>query len=267
MIQAVDTSGSALASWHIEMSTPLKKSPYDPARQITIRKASERGHANHGWLDTYHTFSFADYFDPNYQGFRSLLVINEDCVQPGKGFPTHGHQDMEIISYVVSGSMAHKDSMGNGSVIRPGELQRMSAGKGVRHSEFNASDSELLHLLQIWIEPNREGIPASYEQKEFPVKERTGNLRLVASPNGQAGSLTLQQDVKVYASILAPGMIVEDRLADHRYGWIQVIRGTLSFNDILLQPGDGVSLVGGMHLEFKAPVQPSDAEFLFFDLN
>src|SRR5262245_20004778 len=172
---------------------------------LTIRKASERGHADHGWLNTFHTFSFADYYDPQAMGFRSLRVINEDRVQPGQGFGTHGHSDMEIISVVLEGALQHRDSMGTGSVIRPGDVQRMSAGSGVQHSEFNASRSEPVHFYQIWIYPERRGLTPEYEQKNFPAEERSGVLRLVASPDGAKGSLTIHQDARLYAGTLLPG--------------------------------------------------------------
>ena len=169
---------------------------------IALRKGSERGHANHGWLDSYHSFSFADYHDPQYMGFGSLRVINEDVVQPGKGFGTHGHRDMEIITYILEGALEHKDSMGNGSVIRPGDVQRMSAGKGVQHSEFNPSQSELVHLLQIWIEPNVIGIQPGYEEKHFDAASKRGRLRLIASSDGRGGSVTIHQDASVYAALI-----------------------------------------------------------------
>jgi hypothetical protein len=187
---------------------------------VIVRRASERGLADHGWLKSFHTFSFADYHDPAHMGFRSLRVINEDRVQPGQGFGTHGHQDMEILSYVLEGQLEHKDSMGTGSVIRPGDVQRMSAGTGVRHSEYNPSSSEPVHFLQIWFLPDRRGLKPSYEQKTFPAAERTGKLRLVASPDGRDGSLTIHQDASLYASLLGRGESVTHTLAAGRAVWL-----------------------------------------------
>src|SRR5205809_7896778 len=191
---------------------------------IQIRRAGERGHANHGWLDTYHTFSFSDYYDPKFMGFRSLRVINEDWVQPGYGFPTHPHRDMEIITYVLEGSLEHKDSMGTGSVIRPGEVQKMSAGTGVRHSEFNPSPTEPAHLLQIWLTPERRGLTPGYEQKAFPEGERRNRWRLVASRDGRDGSVTIHQDAAMYVTSLDAGKEVTHSLPPGRHAWLQVIR-------------------------------------------
>src|ERR1044072_7337983 len=191
---------------------------------ITIRKAAERGHFNHGWLDTYHTFSFDQYYDPAHVHFRSLRVINEDRVAPAHGFPTHSHRDMEIITYILSGALEHRDSMGNGSVIRPGDVQRMSAGTGVAHSEFNPSESEAVHLLQIWIMPRARNLPSSYEQKNFSDDERRGQLRLVASEDGRDGSITIQQDAGVYAAIIPSDSTIEHQLAENPHAWIQVAR-------------------------------------------
>src|SRR3954469_1698035 len=184
---------------------------------IDYRRASERGHAQHGWLDSFHSFSFADYYDPAHMGYGPLRVINEDRVAPGMGFGTHGHRDMEIVSYVLSGAIAHKDSLGTGSTIRPGEAQRMTAGTGVRHSEFNPSESEPVHFLQIWIEPEREGLEPGYEQREFPASERAGKLRLIASRDGAEGSLTIHQDARIFATDLAAGDTVEQPIAAGRY--------------------------------------------------
>ena len=184
---------------------------------ITIRRSNERGHFDHGWLNTYHTFSFDQYYDPRYMGFRSLRVINEDYVAAGRGFPTHGHRDMEIITYILEGALKHEDSMGNGSVIRPGDVQRMTAGTGVRHSEQNASETDRVHLLQIWILPNQRDLSPGYEQKHFTTDERRGELRLVASADGRNGSVTINQDASVYASILDQGSSVEFQTTDERY--------------------------------------------------
>jgi hypothetical protein len=192
---------------------------------IRVRRAAERGHAQHGWLESFHTFSFAGYRDPAQMGFRDLRVINEDRVQPGRGFDTHSHRDMEIVSYVIDGALEHRDSLGNGSTIRPGDVQRMSAGTGVTHSEFNGSGSEVVHFLQIWILPEREGLPPSYEQKHFPREEREGVLRLVASREGKEESVRVHQDVSIYASLLRANASVEHELAPGRHAWLQVVRG------------------------------------------
>ena len=228
-----------------------------------VRRGKERGHANHGWLDTWHTFSFADYHDPAFMGFRVLRVINEDTVAPGRGFPAHGHRDMEIISYVLEGALEHRDSLGTGSVIRPGDVQRMSAGTGVRHSEFNGSPTEPVHFLQIWIEPAVSGIAPGYEQKTFPEAEKLGRLRLVASPDGADGSLTIHQDVRVYATRLPAGGEVVLRLAPGRHAWVQVARGAVTVTGQRLAHGDGVAISGQTELPIVADV---DAELLLFDL-
>ncbi len=230
---------------------------------VKIRRAKERGHANHGWLDTYHTFSFADYWDPRHMGWGPLRVINEDRVAGGTGFPTHAHRDMEIITYVLEGALEHRDSLGTGSVIRPGEVQRMSAGTGVRHSEYNASKTEPVHLLQIWIEPARAGIAPGYEQKTFPESERRGQLRLIAAADGRDGAITIHQDAAVYATTLARGERVEHALAPGRLGWVQMARGSLLLNDERLDQGDGAALEHerGVTLEALEP-----AEALLFDL-
>lgn len=228
---------------------------------IRVRKAEERGHFNHGWLNTWHTFSFADYHDPDFMGFRSLRVINEDYVTPGQGFGTHGHRDMEIVTYVLEGALSHADSMGTGSVIRPGEVQRMSAGTGVMHSEKNASE-EPVHLLQIWILPERHGIRPEYEQKEFPASERDGKLRLVASHDGRDGSLTIHQDADLYTTTLRDGASVAFDFRPNRYGWLQVARGTVSLNGEELGVGDGAAI----EQETKVTIA-GDGEVLMFDLN
>ena len=228
---------------------------------ITVRKAEERGHFDHGWLDTHHTFSFADYHDPRQMGFRALRVINEDFVAAGAGFPTHPHRNMEIITYVLEGAVAHRDSMGNGSVIRPGEVQRMSAGTGVTHSEHNPEKNERLHLLQIWILPEQQGLTPSYEQRAFP--DRKGKLRLVGSPDGRDGSVTIHQDVNLYASLLDPGARVDFAPPAGRHVWLQVARGAIDLNGKPLAAGDGAAISGERALAITAQ-QP--AEILLFDL-
>lgn len=209
---------------------------------LRVRKASERGHADHGWLNTYHTFSFAGYYDQKHMGFRDLRVINEDRVQPKEGFPTHPHRDMEIITYVLEGALEHKDSMGNGSVIRPGEVQRMSAGTGITHSEFNHSRSELVHFLQIWILPEKDGITPSYEQTFFPDEEKRKNLRLIASRDGRNGSVTINQDVNLYAALLEAGEELVYRIPAGRHVWLQVARGKVCVNGTELDQSDGAAI-------------------------
>ena len=230
---------------------------------ITLRKSRERGHFDHGWLNTYHTFSFDQYYDPRYMGFRSLRVINEDFVAAGRGFPMHGHRDMEIITYILEGALKHEDSMGNGSVIRPGDVQRMTAGTGVRHSEKNASDGERVHLLQIWILPNAEDLTPGYEQKAFTEEERRGNLRLIASTDGRDDSVRLNQDVSLFASILDSDQEIERAMDPARYAWIQVARGAISVNGENAEQGDGLVVVGESNLKIKAR---EDTEILLFDL-
>lgn len=230
---------------------------------IQIRKAQDRGHFDHGWLNTFHTFSFADYYDPAHMGFRSLRVINEDRVQPGQGFGTHGHRDMEIITCVLEGALEHKDSLGNGSVIRPGELQRMSAGTGIRHSEFNPSQAEWVHLYQIWLLPSRRGVPPSYEQRRFDDAEQQGRLRLVASPDGADGSLTIQQDARVYLASLAPGQAVSHSVERGRAVWLQVLRGAVRCLDTPLAVGDGAAINEETAVAAEA-TEPS--QVLMFDL-
>ena len=229
---------------------------------ITLRPAAERGHFDHGWLDTYHTFPFADYRDPNHMGFRVLRVINEDFVAPGEGFPTHAHRDMEIITYVLEGALEHKDSMGNGSVISPGDVQRMSAGTGVRHSEFNHSATDPVHLLQIWILPERTGIPPSYEQTTFSREDRRGRLRLIV-PDGREGSVTINQSSRLYAAILASGDTVEHVLDPGRRAWVQVAQGGVTVNGQALGPGDGAAIEGERALTLAAR---EATEVLVFDL-
>src|SRR2546423_10864653 len=230
---------------------------------ITIRKSEERGHFDFGWLNTYHTFSFDQYFDPAHSHFRSLRVINEDRVRAGQGFPTHSHRDMEIITYILSGSLEHRDSMGNGSVIRPGDVQRMSAGTGVSHSEFNPSQSEPCHLLQIWLMPKLRKLTPSYEQKFFGEDERRGKLCLIAADDGHDGAVTIHQDARVYASLLEAGKSIAYRLDDTRHGWLQIARGSLSLNDRKLDQGDGAAISSESQLSISAT---DNSEFLLFDL-
>jgi redox-sensitive bicupin YhaK (pirin superfamily) len=230
---------------------------------MTVRSASARGHANHGWLDSHHTFSFADYHDPRHMGFRSLRVINDDRVAPGGGFPTHGHRDMEIISYVLDGALEHKDSMGTGSVIRPGDVQRMSAGTGVMHSEYNASKEEPVHFLQIWILPERRGAQPGYEQKRFTDGEKQGRLRLVASPDGADGSVTVRQDMRLYAARLTAGQSATHEIAPGRHAWVQVARGEVRLGDTVLKAGDGAALTDEPRLTLTGT---TDGEVLLFDL-
>jgi redox-sensitive bicupin YhaK (pirin superfamily) len=232
---------------------------------ITIRRADARGRGDHGWLDSRHTFSFADYHDPQFMGFRDLRVINEDRVIAGEGFGTHGHRDMEIVSYVLEGALAHRDSLGSGATLRPGEVQRMSAGTGVRHSEFNASKDEPVHFLQIWILPEREGLPPSYEQKAFPETERTDRLRLLVAPDGADGALGIHQDVRLYGAVLTPGAAVSHALAPGRHGWAQVLRGSVDLNGERLEAGDGAAISDERALALRAP-DPGGAELLLFDL-
>lgn len=229
---------------------------------LTVRPAGARGHANHGWLDTFHTFSFADYYDPAFMGFRALRVINEDRVAPRQGFGTHPHRDMEIITYVLEGGLEHRDSVGSHGVIRPGEVQRMSAGTGVLHSEMNPFD-EGVHFLQIWILPERRGLPPGYEQKAFSREERQGRFRLVASREGRDGSLTVHQDVRLYATLLGAGEQAERTLEPGRHAWVQVARGAGTLNGVALKAGDGVAVSNEEKLELNA-TEPLEA--LLFDL-
>jgi quercetin 2,3-dioxygenase len=231
---------------------------------IQIRKAQERGHFDFGWLDTYHTFSFGEYHDPAFMGFRSLRVINEDRVASHTGFPTHGHRDMEIVTYVLEGALQHRDSMGNGSSILPGEVQRMTAGTGVTHSEANSSDTEPVHLLQIWILPSVNGLEPGYEQKMFAAEEKRDRLRLIASANGRDGSVTIHQDASIYASLLAPASEVQHQLAPDRHAWIQVARGSIRLNDLDLDQGDGAAVSGETAVMLTGRL---DAEVLLFDLD
>jgi redox-sensitive bicupin YhaK (pirin superfamily) len=230
---------------------------------ITIRKAQERGHFDFGWLNTYHTFSFDQYYDPSHMGFRSLRVINEDIAQPGHGFPTHGHRDMEIVTYILQGALEHRDSMGNGSIIRPGDAQRMSAGTGVTHSEANPSPDEPVHLLQIWILPNEQNLPPEYEEKKFSDDEKRNRLRLIVSPDGSEGSVTIHQDAKIYASLLGDRQEVVHTLENDRSAWLQVAAGSVTLNDVALQQGDGAAVSQESNLRITAR---EPAEVLLFDL-
>jgi len=231
---------------------------------IRVRKANERGHANHGWLDTYHTFSFSTYQDPEHTRFRSLRVMNEDIVAPGQGFGTHPHQDMEIVTYVLEGALEHKDSMGNGEVLSPGEFQRMSAGTGLTHSEFNPSADEPVHLYQIWLFPERKGLEPSYEQKRFADAERLNRLRLVASPNAADGSLTIHQDTRIFLSSLEVDRSVSHVLDSGRHAWLQVLRGAVTLNGRPLETSDGAAVSDETRLEIAAT---QTAEIMLFDLN
>ncbi|MCE9603825.1 MAG: pirin family protein [Planctomycetia bacterium] len=229
-----------------------------------IRKAADRGHADHGWLNTYHTFSFSSYYDPEQMGFRSLRVMNEDYVRQGQGFGTHPHRDMEIVTYVLEGALEHKDSMGNGEVLRPGEFQRMSAGTGITHSEFNPSAGEPVHLYQIWLLPEKKGITPSYEQKRFPDEELHNTLRLVAARDAAQGALAIHQDAQIYLSKLDAGRKVEHRLATGRHAWLQVLRGSVQLNGHALETSDGAAVSDEALLEIEATVP---AEVMLFDLN
>ena len=231
---------------------------------ITVRHRNERGIANFGWLDSRHTFSFGNYYDPQHMGFASLRVINEDKVIPAKGFGTHGHQDMEIISYVLSGELEHRDSMGNGSVIRPGDIQRMSAGTGVRHSEFNASDTNRVHFLQIWIIPEQKGLEPSYEEKNFSLEAKQGKLALVGSRDGRDNSVTIHQDVNLYLGSLQAGDLLTYKINDNRAVWLQVTQGEIKLNHQLLQAGDGAAITN--EIEIAIAGNSEDSEILLFDL-
>ncbi len=230
---------------------------------IQIRKANERGHFNHGWLDTYHTFSFSDYYDPAQMGFRSLRVINDDRVQGGMGFGMHGHRDMEIVTYVIEGSLQHRDSMGNGSILRAGELQRMTAGTGVRHSEFNPSATEPVHLYQIWLQPEQNGLKPSYEELRPSDAEKRGRFKLVASPDRAEDSLTIHQDARVYLATLSPEQEISHPIVHGRAAWLQVIRGCVKLGGRELAEGDGAAITDETAIPVRAV---ADAELLLFDL-
>jgi redox-sensitive bicupin YhaK (pirin superfamily) len=230
---------------------------------ITLRMNQDRGHANHGWLDTYHSFSFGDYYDPGHMGYSSLRVINDDRIARGAGFPTHPHRDMEIITYLLEGALEHRDSMGNGSVIRAGDVQRMSAGTGITHSEFNHSDTEPVRLLQIWILPSQKGITPGYEQLSFSSEEKLGRLKLIASPDGKDGSITIHQDANLYASVLTPGNTVSHFPKPGRRSYIQVASGQLEMNGHKLTEGDGAAIENETEIQLQSPI---GAEVLLFDL-
>jgi hypothetical protein len=230
---------------------------------ITIRRGSERGHFNHGWLDTYHTFAFGDYFDPQHVQFGPLRVMNEDRVAPGQGFGMHGHRDMEIVTYVLSGALAHRDSLGNGEILRPGELQRMTAGTGIRHSEYNPSDDQPVHLYQIWLLPERTGLEPSYEQKAFAAEGRQGAWQLVASPDAADGSLKIHQDARLYLAELTAGQQLDKAIDKSRQVWLQVLRGEVEVGGERLQAGDAVAVTGESNIAITAS---TGAETLLFDL-
>ena len=230
---------------------------------ITRRPSHERGHFNHGWLDSYHSFSFAEYFDPAHMGFRALRVINEDRIAAEGGFPTHGHQNMEIVTYMLDGELEHKDSLGSGSVIRPGKIQRMTAGTGIRHSEFNPSTENTSHLLQIWMLPERDGLEPGYEEKNFPLEDRTNCLLPIAAPGGAGGALNIHQDIHLYASVLGPSHTLTHALAPDRHAWVQVADGALTLNGQSLAAGDGAAISDESTLAFESA---HGAEFLLFDL-
>jgi quercetin 2,3-dioxygenase len=233
------------------------------AAMITLRKAHDRGHFDHGWLDTYHTFSFGSYQDREQVGFRSLRVMNEDVIAPGRGFGTHPHNDMEIVTCVLEGALEHKDSMGNGEVLRPGEFQRMTAGTGITHSEFNPSPDEPTHLYQIWLRPERKGLTPSYEQKRFDPAEQHNALRLVASPEADNGSLKIHQDARIYLATLEDGTSLQHELAPGRHAWLQVLRGSVTLNDHELQTSDGAAVSDETQLSITAT---TDAQIMLFDL-
>lgn len=247
----------------VTLSLTLSLSLLGGPIMFNIRRRGQRGHFDHGWLNTYHTFSFSQYYDPAWTSFRSLRVINEDVVQPGKGFGMHGHRDMEIITHVLSGQLEHRDSLGNGGVLTPGELQHMSAGSGIRHSEFNPSSSEPVHLYQIWITPTRNGLPPRYQQKRFDPAEWKDRLRVVASPDGREGSLQIQQDALLLMGALAPESTLAHALAADRHAWLQVLRGSVELAGQQLSAGDGVAMSQEVEFAIKAA---SPAEVLLFDL-
>ena len=230
---------------------------------ITLRKSTERGHVNFGWLDSHHSFSFGSYHDPNHMGFRALRVINEDRVSPGAGFDTHGHRDMEILTYVLEGQLEHQDNTGTSAVISPGELQRMSAGTGILHSEFNASSADPVHFLQIWLLPNQRGLSPSYEQRRFSLSEKPSQLHLIAASDGRDGGVRVHQDVELYAGILHKGDRISHQIQPNRHAWVQVARGEVNLNSISLTSGDGAAISNQAEITIKAT---QEAEILLFDL-
>lgn len=246
--------GSGRSEAPVGASTPV---------EIVVRRSGERGRANHGWLDTYHTFSFADYHDPSFMSFGPLRVLNQDQVSSGRGFPMHGHRDMEIVSYVIDGVMEHKDTMGNGSQMRSGDVQLMSAGRGVRHSEFNASSSEGLHFLQMWVTPAETATVPRYEQKAFTREELSGNLRLVVSPDGSEGSLTIGQDARLFAARFVAGDTARHELGRQRGAWMHVATGSVEVNGLALGPGDGAAISGGDYFDVRGL---TDAEFVIWEV-
>jgi len=231
---------------------------------VTVRKSTDRGHANHGWLDSKFSFSFAEYYDPKFMGFRSLRVINEDVIQGGGGFGTHGHKEMEIVTYVLDGGIAHRDSIGSGGVITPGELQHMSAGTGIRHSEYNASATTPAHMLQIWLLPSKSGIAPTYSQQKFPIAEERNLLHLLASPDGRDNSLTWVTDAELYSARLDSGTKIEHTFGDRKYGWVQIARGSATVNGEELSQGDAVALSDEVEVSIQAKTE--GAEVLFFEL-
>ncbi len=230
---------------------------------IKIRKSKDRGYADHGWLKTYHTFSFSDYQDPDHMQFRSLRVMNEDVVAPGQGFGTHPHRNMEIVTYVLEGALEHKDSMGNGEILRPGEFQRMTAGTGITHSEFNPSQTEPVHLYQIWLFPDQQSLEPSYEQKSFPQSERLNLFRLVASKTGESGSLIIHQDARIYLAIIEAKQSIQFDLSPGRSAWLQVLRGSIQLNGVTADAGDGFAISDETTLAIEAT---EEAEVMLFDL-
>lgn len=253
-----------IAGLIVDMSSTWKDPEQKEREMITVRRAEDRGHANHGWLDTYHTFSFAAYQDSEHVRFRTLRVMNEDVVAPGKGFGTHPHDNMEIVTYVLEGALEHKDSMGHGEVLHAGEFQRMSAGTGITHSEFNPSSDEEVHLYQIWLFPNQRDIEPSYEQKRFPDEEQKNRLRLVASPEADEGSLLIHQDARIYLSRIDEGQEVVHHLNEGRHAWLQVLRGSVSLNGEQLKTSDGAAVSDLSELAIRAT---TDAEIMLFDLD